>query len=73
MQTLTTLLEALDELETRIEKTDRMTCMLMVQIEPPKRLPLTDDQVAVELAHITLASLREQRRMLLARIEALRG
>ncbi|WP_140844168.1 hypothetical protein [Variovorax guangxiensis] len=73
MQTLKTLLEDLDELETRIEKMDRMTCMLMVQIEPPKRLPLIDDQVALELAHITLASLRKQRRMLLASIEELRG
>jgi hypothetical protein len=73
METLATVLASLDELETRIADMDRMTCVLMAQIEPAKQLPLTEDQVALELAHMTLATLRKTRRMLLARIEELRG
>ena len=73
METLATVLASLDELEIRIADMDRMTCLLMAQIEPAKQLPLREDQVALELAHMTLATLRKTRRMLLARIEEMRG
>lgn len=73
METLATVIASLDELEPRIEKMDRMACVLMAQIEPATRLPLTEDQVALELAHMTLAMLRTTRRTLQARIEELRG
>ena len=73
METLATLRTSLDELEIRIADLDRMTSVLMAQIEPATQLPLREDQVALELAHMTLATLRNTRRALLARIEELRG
>jgi hypothetical protein len=52
---------------------DRMTRVLMARIESARQSPLTEDQVALELAHMTLATLRNTRRLLLQRVERLRG
>ena len=58
-----------DEDEIRISALDRMVSVLMAQIEPAKQRPLTEDQKALELAPMTLATLHNTRRTLLARIK----
>ena len=73
METLTTVLASLDELGPRIADLERLTSSLEAQIERAVLQPRSDDKVALGLAYMALASLRNQRRTLLAKIEELRG
>jgi hypothetical protein len=68
METFAKVRANLDELKTRIADMDRMTRVLMARIESARQLLLTKDQVTLDLVHITFATRRNTRRLLLQRM-----
>lgn len=72
MEPLETALDSLDKLENQIAATELDKALLSAKSESSSHATQLEYRVALEIAYMALDSLRHQR-LLLARIEELRG